>query len=232
MQVNNSTMQTNPGIFESIDIFQGLSTPDRSKLAKQCVCRFYKPDEQIISYKARNSNVFFIVSGRVQAINYSVSGQQTFLQDFSTGQMFGELSAIDGQPRSACVVAITESMIVSMTSEVFRQTLHQYPSVVEKTLRHLTNTARYLSSRVFEKSTLSVSQQIRAELIRLASHLKDDDNQAIVSPALTHAAIANHVGASRETVTREMARMRKAGLITRCGTDLIIRDIDQLHHMI
>lgn len=63
-----------------------------------------------------------------------VTGKEVILRDLRDGEYFGELAAIDGLPRSAAIVAITNSVIAKMPETVFRQTVHDYPDVCDQLL--------------------------------------------------------------------------------------------------
>lgn len=89
--------------------------------------------------------------------------------DLTPGDAYGELSAIDGEPRSASVVATSEAVLLSMPVEHFRDVYGSYPDVAEALLKTLNMSVRSLSSRVFELSTLSASDRVLVELLRSLS---------------------------------------------------------------
>jgi CRP-like cAMP-binding protein len=215
-----------------IDAFRRLSAAERQQLAVHFACQRYRPGQEIVSYHDSGRDAYFIVSGQVQATIFSVNGKQVALQDLGPGEMFGELSAIDGQPRSAYIVALTDSFICSLTAADFMQAIRDYPAVAEATLKRLTGMVRLLSERVFEVSTLAVKHRIHAELLRLAVQHVQDERTAVILPAPTHHDIANHIGTHREGVTRELANLKEVGLIERRGNALVICDVPRLRAMV
>ena len=222
----------NPETLIGIEVFRNLPTADRKILATHCKCRRYATDQQIISYQDSTRDVFFIVSGRVSAIIYSLTGKQVTFQTLDAGQMFGELAAIDGAPRSAYVVATTDSLIAFMPATDFKDALRAYPDMMESTLRRLTGMVRHLTERLFEVTALPVKNRIHAELLRLALPRMHDSTTAIIAPPPTHSDIASHIGTHREAVSRELASLRKLGLIERRSGELIIHDIPSLTRMV
>ena len=215
-----------------IEIFRTLKPGDLEALGRRCRWRRYKPEQQIVGYLDEERDVYFIVAGRVRVIVYSVAGKEVTFRDIERGNIFGEFSAIDGQPRSANVVSLTGSLIASMSAEVFRDVLRGYPAVAELTLRRLTRQIRYLSERVFEFSTVAVKYRVHAELLRLARHHMKDDNSAVISPAPTHADIASRVSTHREAVTRELNDMTRSGLIERQRGAIVVPDVDNLGRLV
>ncbi len=225
-------MQVAEGTLSGIELFKSLPAPDIAALVKRCQWRRYAAGQEIVGQQDDTKDVYFIVTGEVRVTVFSLSGKEVAFRDMRAGQSFGELAAIDGNPRSANVVALAESLIASMPANVFTQTLASHPEVAGAVLRHLTRLVRRLSERVFEISALAVRNRIHAELLRLARRNMDDDNRAAISLAPTHADIASRVSTHREAVTRESNALTRAGLIERQSGALIIRDVAALARMV
>ena len=222
----------NPETLYGIDAFRDLTVAERREVAEHCHCHSYKVGDQILSAQDKGNDVFFIVNGRVQAIIYANSGQQVTLQDLDAGQMFGETSAIDGEPRCASIIAATDALIIAMTADDFNMILWHYPAVGKATLRRLTGMVRHLSEQVFERDALPAKQRVQADLLRRSSKYQDEANMAIISPAPNHGDMAAHIGVRRETVSREIAHLRDIQLVKRLGNDLLICDVTKLSNMI
>ena len=215
-----------------IELFESLPRRDLEALGKRCQWRRYGAGQEIVGHQDDTKDVYFIVRGEVRVTVFSLSGKEVAFRDMRAGQSFGELAAIDGKPRSANVVALAESLIASMPAKVFWDVLHNHPEVAAAVMRHLSRLVRRLSERVFEVSALAVRNRIHAELLRLARRNMRDDNSAAISPAPTHADIANRVSTHREAVTRESNALTRAGLIERQSGALIIRDVAALARMV
>jgi len=146
--------------------------------------------------------------------------------------LFGELSAIDRAPRSAGVEAIERSTIASLTATQFETLLLADPVVAVATIRHVTGEVRRLSERVFEFSTLVVQNRIHAELLRLAADVRQENGQALLSPAPSLSDIANRISTHREAVSRELSRLASIGLLRREGGDLRVSDLARLTKLV
>ena len=225
-------MASQVGSLHAIELFKDLPSRDLEALAKRCQWRRYAANNQIVGHLDETRDVFFIVEARVRPVLYSLSGKEVTFRDIEAGEMFGEFAAIDGEPRSASVIALVDSLVAVMTAENFWHALRHHPDVAAITLRRLTTQLRVLSERVFEFSTLAVRNRIHAELLRLARDHMKDARSAVISPAPSHAAIASRISTHREAVTREMGALHRAGLIDRRGGDLIIRDTRRLEQMV
>ena len=216
-----------------IDVFADLKPAERQEIAGLCRGRRYQPEQVVVSHLDENNrDVFFIISGTVRVTIYSLSGKEITFRDQMAGQMFGELSAIDGRPRSAHVLALTESTLAFMSPGDFWKVVHQYPAVAAKILKNLTNLIRLLSERVIEFSVLGVNNRIHAELLRLAREDVRNDGTAVISPAPTHAEIASRVSTHREAVSRELSALGRSGLLAKQANALLIQDIERLEKMV
>lgn len=215
-----------------IDIFRTLDPDDSRAIAGSCHWHRYPAGQQILSHRDSSTDVYFIVGGKVRVTLCSPSGKEVTFRDLGSGQMFGDLSAIDGQPRSANVVALTDSLVATMPASTFRAVRHEYPEVAEAVLQEAVSLVRHLSERVFEFGALGVKNRVHAELLRLAREHMRDEHSAEIRPAPIHADIANRVCTHREAVSRELSELQRAGLVERRGGALLIHDIPRLTRMV
>ena len=155
-------------MLQAIGIFAGVRPDELEKLAKKFRWKRYREDQQIISHLDDSTDVFLVIEGAVRVIIYSASGKEVTFRDIAAGQYFGELAAIDGLPRSATVAALTDSLIASMSAELFWEILRIYPGVAATLVKELAGSVRALTERVFEFSALAVGNRVHAELLRLA----------------------------------------------------------------
>jgi len=217
---------------ERIGIFRDLDAREIERLTQRVNWRNYKAHQQIIGHQDASTDVYFMVSGTVRVILFSSAGKEVAFRDIQAGECFGEFAAIDGAPRSANVIALTDVMIGTVSAETFRSILQEYPAVSMAMLTYLTKMVRSLSERIFEFSTLAVKNRIHSELLRLAREGERDGKTARISPAPTHADIAARISTHREAVTRELNELTKNGLISRDGRTLIISDLEELERLV
>lgn len=220
-----STGATRVGI---VSLFGGLAARELEAIAKRCRWRRFARDEQIVRAEDDTKEVYFIVEGSVRAEVYSGSGRAVTFRDLGPGDVFGELSAIDRQPRSANIVALSDVTIASVSADEFWRLLREYPAIAEATLHRLSALVRSLSDRVVEFSTLAVRNRIHAELLRLAGEHMTSDNSALIKPFPTHSEIANRISTHREAVSRELSELTRSGIVERRDGALLIDAVDRL----
>lgn len=202
------------------------------RFARRCVSRHFEAGQCIVSRDAPGRDVHFVVHGVVRVAAFSIGGRQLTYRDLHRGEWFGDLSAIDGRPRSADVHACCETLVASLGAREFLDLVHASASVSDALLAHLTGLVRDLSGRLFDFSTLSVRNRVHAELLRLANQAGVSDDSASISPAPRHSDIASRVSTTREQVTRELSALAKRGIVERAGGALVVRDVVRLARMV
>lgn len=215
-----------------IVLLRGLPEAALQQLGAACVFREFSPDQRIVSRGSEPRHVHFIVRGKVRVALYSPDGIEVAYRDVAAGGCFGEISAIDGAPRSANVVALEPSLVAQMPANVFRELLEQHALVMHRVVLLLTATIRSLSDRLFELSTLGVPNRVHAEILRLAREAGIKNNVAVISPAPKHADIAARVATNREQVTKVISAMVKQGLLERAVRALVVTDVVRLERLV
>lgn len=219
------------GDLRKLLIFRDLRDRDLLDIANRLTFNRYVKDEVIFGEHEQDKSVFFILAGSVHITVFSAAGKEVTFRDLGPGEMFGELSAIDGQPRSATAVAKTDAKIGRVSAGQFWNLLQEFPKVNAATLTYLCGLVRDLSERVFQFSAHAVSSRIQSEILRLARLSGPTGNAATISSAPTHAEIASRVNTHREAVTKEISRLVGAGLLERSSGKLTVTDIVALSQM-
>jgi CRP-like cAMP-binding protein len=217
---------------EAVELFAPLDPAERAKLAGACAWRTYRNHEQIFDRLDTGRDVFFVARGKARIVNYSFSGREISFTDLGPGAFFGELAAIDGQPRSASVVAVGETLVAAMPSGIFSRVVSEHPEVAMGMIRYLAGMVRRATERIMELSTVGANNRVHAELLRLATTAGEDVNAAVISPIPTHSDIAARVSTTRETVARVLSELNRAGLVERRGDKLLITDFGRLEDMV
>jgi CRP/FNR family cyclic AMP-dependent transcriptional regulator len=215
-----------------IGLFRSLDEAKIGLLDTRCSWRRATRNQWIMDYQDTTNDVFFIVSGTVRVKLQSVAGREVLLREINAGEFFGELAAIDNQPRSSGIVAVTDVIAARMPASVFRETVHAHPDVCDQLLALLAGQVRILANRVNEFTTLEARHRIYAELLRLSRPEAENPKHAVVSPPPVHAEIAARVSSRREAVARELKALERAGLLERRRGALVLTDTGRLRQLI
>ena len=215
-----------------LPLFRSLDAAAVRRLDQACVWQRAKAGQSVLDYQAGGTDLFLVLHGHVRVMVISGPGT-VILRDIQDGEFFGELAAIDGQPRSGAIIAVTDTVLARMSASLFRQAVHEHADVCDQLLMLLASQVRMLANRVNEQSTLNVQQRIYAELVRLARpSAKGDKGEAVISPPPTHAELASRVSARREAITRELNALEKVRLIERRRGAIVLLDPAKLKGMI
>jgi CRP/FNR family transcriptional regulator, cyclic AMP receptor protein len=223
---------TPAGSLAGVTILSRLSPEALERVEQRCTWRRYQPGESIVGYLDSSDEVFFINQGEVRVTIYSLAGKAVSFRELGPGEVFGEYPAIDRGPRSASVEARGDCLVATLSGAGFRQLIESEPVVAQAMLPQLVTKIRALTTRVYEFSTLAVSNRIHAELLRLASFGVKEGKSARIAPAPTHTEIASRVSTHREAVTRELARLSRIGVLERQGNVLLVKDLERLAEMV
>ena len=215
-----------------IRLFDGLSESALEDLSKRCRWHKYQPNEQVIDRFSDSRDLYLIVEGRVRVVNYSVTGREVTFDEREEGEYFGELAALDGEPRSANVIALNELNVACLSQEAFNRLLLEHPQVTLKILNGLAKIVRASNKRIMDLSTVGANNRVHAEILRLALPGVRTDNTAIVSPFPIHGDIASRVSTTRETVNRVFSDLSRRGIVKRSKSNLVVLDLIRLRKMI
>jgi len=166
----------------------------------------------LITAGGRSGEVFLVESGEAQVVLHAPNGREVSVRMLGPGAVFGELSALDGGPRSATVVAQTDLRVIVVSQVAFMAATEASPEATMWLLRRLGAEVRRLTERVFELSALNVQARLHCELLRLARDRGGVDGVTL-DPAPTHAELANRIGTHREAVTRELRMLDDRNIV-------------------
>lgn len=225
--------ETAASTLDGIPILGSLGAARRAEVARLCRWRRYHPQEQIIDRQSETREVLFIVQGAVRIVIYSVSGRELTLDDLPAGNFFGEMAAIDGYPRSASVMAVSETVVAGLTGEQFCRLLAEEPDFNATVMRRLVQIVRSATERIIDLSTLGANNRVHAELLRQALQAGvGADGTAELRPIPVHGEMASRVSTTRETVARVMNDLARKNVVKRGRDSLIILDVQHLRDMV
>ena len=216
-----------PGL-ASIDLLSGVPADTMAQIEAGCRRRDCRAGETIIERGATDQDVYFVLTGLVHVMNFAPSGRIVAFAALQAGNLFGELAALDGQPRSATVVAATECTFAVMPAAEFRRLVTTDPEIALTLMQRMAQIVRAGDERIFNLSALGATQRVCLELLRLSEPDPAATDLWVVYPVPTHAALAATVGTARETVVRMFRRLTSAGIVERKAKSLYIRDRKRL----
>ena len=175
------------------------------------------PGELVLDFGDTTDDVFFVAEGAVRVVVRTPLGLEVILGDLGPGDVFGEMAAIDGAPRSANVTALHASRLCRLPAAAFLQVALRSPAVGLRVMRVLTARLRLLDQRLFEQVVLPVRHRLASELLRLSRPREGHGASGgtagrVVSPPPPRHVLAARIGSRRETVAAALAELARDGL--------------------
>jgi len=213
-------------------LLRSLSDDQIKALSARCRWRSYNRGETILDKGGASREVFFILKGSVAIVSFSGAGREVTLATRKAGDFFGELSAIDQEPRSASATAVEKTDLALMGSDVFLELLHDNGPVSFCLLQRLAAVIRTSGLRIMELSTLQAAQRVYAELLRMAQPDAAVPGLWVVRPLPPMHEIASMTSTTRETVNRAISQLYPSNLLKRKGRNLFLMDRAKLEEIV
>lgn len=223
------TIESSPeGDYRANRLFRHMARDEIEALAPQVEHLHYGKGELIVQRLDENGGIHLLLKGVLLANQYARSGREVGYRRISAGSYFGEISAIDGLPRSVNIVALEDVRVARLPQPLIRSLFEQSPRFMRAILEDLAGLTRALTDRLFELNAVSVACRVDIELLRMATSAGGDGRQAVIHPCPTHAELAVLVGSQREPVTRELNRLASLKIVSQTGRTLRILDLPAL----
>ncbi len=206
-----------------IALFEGVPDPALARLAASSRFLSVEPGQLVLDYDDPTTDVLFMTAGSIRvSVHTPDGGHARILGDFHAGEFVGEMSAIDGAPRSARVEALVRTRLCLVPAHSFLALAAAAPEVGLRIMQLLTARIRGQTQALLEHTALPTRWRLAAELLRIARPRADGTR--VISPLPIQEDLANRVGARRETVSRELGALARAGLLTRSRVSIVLPD--------
>lgn len=206
-----------------------LDEDDRDALAALGSWREYGSGETLMRQGGSSRALFVLAAGRVRVVMTTPEGDELLVAILGPGEAVGELSVLDGRPRSATVVAIQPVRALRVDRGAFGSFLLARPRAVVGLLRVLSARLRTADQLRLQLVSSPTEQRLARALLALAAeHGEVDPDGVRIDPPLSQADLADYVGASREAVNQALGHLRDDGLVVTGRLSLTITDLDGL----
>lgn len=176
-------------------------------------------------------DVAIVEEGDIKLVTVAVNGQEIVLDVAGPGEVIGELSALDGAPRSATAVALTHCTLTSVPVDRFTRYLSEHPASMGALLTVVVGRLRQSNRRQLEFSTADALGRVSARLDQLAGRygVPDGAGAVTIDLPINQSELAQWCGLSREAVVKALRKLRNLGWVATTDGRLIVLDRPQLH---
>ena len=211
----------------NVPIFTELTDSDLTKIASKMVPRVYEKGQMILLEESMGETFFIITQGAVKVTRLSADGREVILAILGESDFFGEMSLLDGEGRSANIVANEDAKVLTLSRSDFLDCLESYPKIAIALLEELAIRLRKSDQQIESLSLSDSEHRIGITLIRLAGELGTIKQGHVTVKNLPYQQdIANMAGTSKETVSRTLKLLEDKKLVRRENRNLTIYNYD------
>ena len=212
-------------LLQSVSIFWDLNEDELGHIADKMVAKHFENGNYIFLEDSEGEQCFFVLKGSVKVTRLSKDGREVILAMLNEGEFFGEMSLLDGESRSANVIALEKTKVLTLDRNDFIAVVNDYPQIAVQLLKELARRLRKSDRQIASLSLSDAEKRIALCIIRFADEQGVIQNGKVNIPKTPiQQDIANMAGTSRETVSRALGLLEKEDLIERNGRELIILD--------
>ena len=212
-------------LLQSVSIFWDLNENDLGHIADKMVAKHFENGNYIFLEDSDGEQCFFVLEGSVKVTRLSKDGREVILAMLNEGDFFGEMSLLDGESRSANVIALEKTKVLTLDRNDFIAVVNDYPKIAIQLLKELARRLRKSDRQIASLSLSDAEKRIALCIIRFADEQGVIQNGKVSIPKTPiQQDIANMAGTSRETVSRALGLLEKENIIERHGRELIILD--------
>lgn len=232
VHVANTSTET-IDLLRRVPVFAGLSKTDIMRVAEVAVPRHFDAGEIVFREGDDSSTCYVVRSGLARAIREHSDGRSITLSNFGPGDIFGELAMFDNERRSATVDTLEDTDAIAILGGDMRRLMSDNPEIAVKLIGALAQRLRATNERLARQSFQTVQSRVAAVLAQMVQAARDDgagDGDVLITS--TQADLAQLAGSSRESASRFLAVLERAGVITQGRGKLTVHDAQALEHYV
>ena len=224
-----TTSEETIALLHTVPLFSALSDEDLAQVAAVSVPRHFDAGEVVFREGDRSNTCYVVRAGRVRAVREH-SGRRTLtLATFGPGDIFGELAMFEDESRAATIEALDDTDVCAILGHDMRRLLRDHPDISVKLLRALGHRLRETNERLARQSFQTVQSRVAAALAELVAAARAEGaGETDVLITATQTDLAQLAGSSRESASRFLATLERAGVITQGRGKLTVHDPGRL----
>jgi CRP/FNR family cyclic AMP-dependent transcriptional regulator len=212
-------------IVSNIPLFKDLDEKTINQISGLMTSRVYLSHDIVLRKGDDADNLAFLINGKLQVVDLTEDGREIGIHFILPGVYFGELSLIDGKPRSASVISVTTSEVAFLPNTQARQLIFNNPLIAQRLLTHFAHVVRAASN---QRTLLSIPNAFQRVFAQLHTFVKETNQGQVIEGLPRQHEIAIMVNTSRETVSRALHILMKLNIVEKQGTIFIVKEPEKL----
>jgi CRP/FNR family transcriptional regulator len=220
-------------LLSQVSLFRELSERELAELAQVAVPRRWLAGESVFREGDSGDTCYVVKNGALRVTRRHSDGRQITLAELREGDIFGELAMFgEGEMRSATVEAVEDSEGVALLAGDLRRTMLAHPSMAVAMLAGLADRIRQVNERLSRQTFQTVDGRVASALLGQVEAIAGGDGAREVLIRATQAQIAQLSGSSRESASRFLAKLERAGVITTGRGKILVHEPASLRNYI
>ena len=220
-----ATSEDTIALLRAVPVFSDLGEDELARVAEVAVPRQFVAGEVVFREGDESSTCYIVRHGRARAVREHPDGRSITLANFGPGDIFGELAMFDDERRSATIETLEDTEAIAILGGDMRRLLSEHAEIAVKMLASLGRRLRETNERLARQSFQTVQSRVASVLLQLVAGARSEGTEeGDVLITSTQASLAQLAGSSRESASRFLAVLERAGIITQGRGKLVVHD--------
>lgn len=211
---------------QRVPLFHNMPSQFLRHLAQVAICRRFRAGDVLCSKGEMSSTLFVLLKGQVMVVGVDDEGREVILSLLNPGDFFGELALIDGRPRSADVVAVTDGEALLVRRSDFMALAERMPNLIWQVMEVMAKRIREADELVMRMAWLNAQERVAWALLEFA------DSKGQLPQWVNVNILAKRCGLARETASRIISQWQKEGVLQRMKEGFVILKPSKLQAML
>jgi CRP/FNR family transcriptional regulator, cyclic AMP receptor protein len=201
------------GLLGRVPLFADLEPDELDRFSRVAVPRSFPKGTRVFHEGDHSDACYIIRGGSFRVTREHPDGRAITLANLGPGDIFGELAMLDGEVRSASVEALSDGDLLALPAVDVRGLLARHPEITVKLVQALVRRLRQANERISRQSFQTVPSRVAGVLSQLVAEEAPWRAQEGITIRMNQADLAQLAGTSRESVSRFLAELERAGVV-------------------
>lgn len=211
-------------VLAGVEMFAGLAPEVRARVASAAVPRVYRKGQLVFLERDPGDSLLVVRRGALSVFRTAASGERALLNVVRPPGVLGEVSLLDGAPRSASAEALENTTVLALSRTAFLDLVRSQPSLLDAVMRNFGTLIRQLTDQTADHVFLDLPGRVAKSLVRLAG----DSTAALVTIELNQSQLAEMAGGSRQSVNQALGAFAHRGWLHTEGRRIVVTDLPAL----
>ncbi|MFL5818456.1 MAG: Crp/Fnr family transcriptional regulator [Conexibacter sp.] len=228
-----TSMEDTIALLARVPTFEALGPEELARVAEVAVPRGYQPGQVVFREGDQSDTCYVVRSGHARAIREHADGRTITLANFGPGDIFGELAMFEDENRSATIETLDAMEAVAILGADMRRLMREHAGIAVGVVVSLGRRLRAANARIASQSFQTVQSRVATVLTQLVAEAQEEGaGEREVLVVATQADVAKLAGSSRESASRFLAVLERAGVIEQGRGKLTVHDPSALERYV